>query len=254
MSEELDEQPLWEPSAEMIDATDMARFMRWAGTRRGRDFIDYAELWQWSVDELEDFWAAVWEFFGVRASVAYERVLGVAEMPGASWFEGSQLNYAENLMRIEDRDPEQVAVLHTSELRELGEITWGELAAQVAAAAAGLRALGVARGDRVVAYMPNIPETLIALLAVSSIGAIWSSAAPEFGARSVIDRFAQIEPKVLLAVDGYRHGGKDFDRSAVVAEHPRGDGTASSTSSCCRTSPPIGRAGRLRRRRRGARA
>jgi acetoacetyl-CoA synthetase len=216
MSSDVDEQPLWEPSAEMSDATDMARFMRWAGTRRGRDFVDYDELWQWSVDQLEDFWAAVWEFFGVRASAPYERVLGSSAMPGASWFEGAQLNYAENLMRIEDRDPEQVAVLHTSELRELGDLTWGELGAQVAAAAAGLRALGVVRGDRVVAYMPNIPETLIALLAVSSIGAIWSSAAPEFGARSVIDRFAQIEPKVLLAVDGYRHGGKDFDRTAVV--------------------------------------
>jgi len=217
MSEQVDEQPLWEPPAQMSDATDMARFMRWAGARRGRDFVDYGELWQWSVDELEDFWAAVWEFFGVRASQPYERVLGASEMPGASWFEGAQLNYAENLLRIEDRDPEQVALLHTSELRDLGEITWGELAAQVAAVAAGLRELGVARGDRVVAYMPNIPETLIALLAVSSIGAIWSSAAPEFGARSVIDRFAQIEPKVLLTVDGYRHGGKDFDRSAVVA-------------------------------------
>jgi acetoacetyl-CoA synthetase len=109
-----------------------------------------------------------------------------------------------------------VAVLHCSELRALDQLTWGELSAEVAAAAGGLRALGVQRGDRVVAYMPNIPETLIAFLAVASIGAIWSSAAPEFGARSVIDRFAQIEPKVLLAVDGYRHGGKDFDRTAAV--------------------------------------
>src|SRR5450759_363981 len=111
---------------------------------------------------------------------------------------------------------EQVAVLHASEIRELGQLTWGELSAQVAAAAGGLRALGVGRGDRVVAYLPNIPETLIAFLATASVGAIWSSAAPEFGARSVIDRFAQIEPKVLLAVDGYRHGGKDFERSSVV--------------------------------------
>ncbi len=136
-------------------------------------------------------------------------------MPGASWFSGAELNYAENVL-LADRDADAVAVLHASELRQLDRLTAGELASHVAAAAGGLRALGVARGDRVVAYMPNIPETLIAFLAVASIGAIWSSAAPEFGARSVVDRFAQIEPTVLLAVDGYRHGGKDFDRTHVV--------------------------------------
>ena len=149
------------------------------------------------------------------ASKPYERVLASSQMPGAKWFEGAQLNYAENLLSGHDDD--EIAVIHSSELRELDELSWGELRAQVAAAAAGLRALGVGRGDRVVAYMPNVPETLIAFLATASLGAIWSSAAPEFGARSVIDRFAQIEPKVFLAVDGYRHGGKDFDRTAVAA-------------------------------------
>ncbi len=202
----------------------MGRFMDWAGERRGRTFADYDELWRWSVDELEQFWAGIWEFCGVRASKPYERVLASHEMPGTRWFEGAELNYAENMLARGAERPDEVAVLHCSELRELGEITWGELAAQVAAAAGGLRALGVGRGDRVVAYMPNIPETLVAFLAVSSIGAIWSSAAPEFGARSVIDRFAQIEPKALLAVDGYRHGGKDFDRTEnvqrIVAELP----------------------------------
>jgi acetoacetyl-CoA synthetase len=209
------EAPLWEPSPADRERAEMTRFMRWAGERLGRPFLGYAELWRWSVDEVEDFWASIWEFCGVRASRPYEQVLDSRRMPGARWFEGAELNYAENVLRS-DRDPEVVAVLHASELRDLAELTWGELSEQVAAAAAGLRALGVGRGDRVVAYMPNIPETLIAFLAVSSIGAIWSSAAPEFGARSVIDRFAQIEPKVLLAVDGYRHGGKDFDRRAVV--------------------------------------
>ncbi len=198
----------------------MTRFMSWAGERRGQPFASYEDLWQWSVDELEDFWAAIWEFFGVRASKPHGRVLGAREMPGARWFEGAELNYAENMFADlrsgGDRDPAAAAVLHCSELRELGELTWGELSEQVAAAAGGLRALGVGRGDRVVAYMPNIAETLVAFLAVASIGAIWSSAAPEFGARSVIDRFAQIEPKVLLAVDGYRHGGKDFERTAVL--------------------------------------
>ncbi len=215
--------PLWEPSAEDRERAEMTRFMRFAGERRGEPFADYDELWRWSVAELEEFWASIWEFCGVRASRPYERVLGQREMPGARWFPGAELNYAENLLlgpptprSGAGRDPEEVAVLHTSELRESQQLTRGELAAEVARAAGGLRALGVGRGDRVVAYMPNIPETLIAFLAVASIGAIWSSAAPEFGARSVIDRFAQIEPKVLLCCDGYRHGGKDFDRLAVV--------------------------------------
>ncbi len=193
----------------------MTRFMRFAGERRGAPFAGYDELWRWSVAELEEFWASIWEFCGVRASKPYARVLASREMPGTRWFAGAELNYAENILS-RDRDPAEVAVLYASELRELDQLTWGELTVQVARAAAGLRALGVQRGDRVVAYMPNIPETLIAFLATASIGAIWSSAAPEFGARSVIDRFAQIEPKVLLAVDGYRHGGKDFDRQAVL--------------------------------------
>jgi acetoacetyl-CoA synthetase len=207
--------PLWEPSAADRERAEMTRFMRFVGERRGEPFADYDEMWRWSVAELEEFWASIWEFCGVRASKPYERVLASHEMPGTRWFQGAELNYAENLL-LGDRDPGEVAVLHASELRELQQITRGELIEQVARAAGGLRALGVSRGDRVVAYMPNIPETLIAFLAVASIGAIWSSAAPEFGARSVIDRFAQIEPKVLLAVDGYRHGGKDFDRTAIV--------------------------------------
>jgi acetoacetyl-CoA synthetase len=210
----------------MLEDSELACFMHWAGARHGRTFGDYGELWQWSVDQLEDFWADIWEFCGVRASKPYEQVLGSRAMPGAEWFVGAELNYAENMLARDrgGRDLNSVAVLHTSELRPLREITWGELSACVAEAAAGLRALGVERGDRVVAYMPNIPETLIAFLASASIGAIWSSAAPEFGARAVIDRFAQIEPKVFLTVDGYRHGGKDFDRAAnaqaIIAELP----------------------------------
>ncbi|HEY7952851.1 MAG TPA: acetoacetate--CoA ligase [Solirubrobacteraceae bacterium] len=195
----------------------MTRFMRWAARRHARDFIDYDDLRRWSVQELETFWEDIWEFCGVRASRSYEQVLDSRTMPGARWFAGAELNYAENML-LRNRAPGDVALLHASELRPLQELTWGELSEQVTAVAGGLRALGVGRGDRVVAYMPNIPETLIAFLAVASLGAIWSSAAPEFGARSVIDRFAQIEPKVLLAIDGYRHGGKDFDRTEVVGE------------------------------------
>jgi acetoacetyl-CoA synthetase len=212
--------PLWEPTPEDRERASMTRFMRWAGEREGRAFADYEQLREWSVTEVERFWAAIWEFCGVRSSRPYERVLSTRRMgshPPARWFEGAELNYAENML-VRDRDRDAVAVLHTSELRPLAQLTWGELTAQVAAVAGGLRALGVERGDRVVAYMPNIPETLVAFLATASLGAVWSSAAPEFGARSVVDRFGQIEPKVLLAVDGYRHGGRDFDRRAVVGE------------------------------------
>jgi acetoacetyl-CoA synthetase len=215
MSGEGQQSPLWAPSEAERERATMTSFMRWAAERRGQPFVDYEDCWRWSVRELEEFWAGIWEFCGVLASRPYERVLGSREMPGAQWFPGAELNYAENML-CRDRDPDEVAVLHASELRSLEELTWGELSAQVALLAGGLRELGVRPGDRVAAYMPNIPETLIAFLAVVSLGAVWSSAAPEFGARSVIDRFAQIEPKVLLAVDGYRHGGRAFDRMAAV--------------------------------------
>ncbi|HEY2632115.1 MAG TPA: acetoacetate--CoA ligase [Solirubrobacteraceae bacterium] len=208
--------PLWVPTVERMEGARMTAFMRWAGERHGREFTDYQSLWQWSVDELEQFWGDIWEYGGVLFSAPYERVLGSREMPGARWFEGAQLNYAENML-MRDRDPNAVAVLHESELRPLGELTWGELLRQVAEVAEGLRTLGVERGDRVAAYMPNVPETLVAFLACASIGAIWSCAAPEFGARSVVDRFAQIEPKAMFVVDGYRHGGKDFNRADALA-------------------------------------
>jgi acetoacetyl-CoA synthetase len=215
MSGAAEHEPLWVPSPAVRERATMTRFMRWAGERHGRDFADYDELRRWSLQELETFWGDIWKFCGLRASRPYEQVLDSRAMPGARWFVGAELNYAQNML-MRDRTPTQTAVLHASELRPLQELSWGEISAQVASVAGGLRALGVQRGDRVVAYMPNIPETLVAFLAVASIGAVWSSAAPEFGARSVIDRFAQIEPKVLLAVDGYRHGGKDFDRMAVL--------------------------------------
>jgi acetoacetyl-CoA synthetase len=208
-------QLLWEPSAEALQRADMTHYMRWLD----RDFASYDELWRWSVGDLEGFWESLWEYFGVKASRPYERVLGRREMPGAEWFRGAELNYAEHIFRMAADD--RPAIVHASELRELSEVSWGELRRQAARIEAGLRGLGVQRGDRVVAYMPNIPETVAALLACASIGAIWSSAAPEFGAPTVIDRFKQIEPKVLLAVDGYRYGGKDFDRRERVRELER---------------------------------
>jgi acetoacetyl-CoA synthetase len=206
---------LWEPSQASIERAEMTRYMRWLADERGLELDDYNSLWEWSATEIEDFWASIWDFFDVSSSAPYTDVLRDRAMPGANWFPGTELNYAEHIFRGK-RDAD-VAVLHASELRELDELTWGELGARVAAAAAGLRAMGVERGDRVVAYMPNIPETLIAFLAAASIGAVWSSCSPDFGAASVVDRFAQIEPKVLLCVDGYRYNGRDFDRTGVVA-------------------------------------
>ena len=207
---------LWEPPAELVERSRLREFMRWLQAERGLGFATYDELWQWSVDDLEAFWSAIWDFFGVQADGEYEQVLGNGEMPGAEWFAGTSLNYAEHLFA--GKHDAETAILHASELRELGELSWGELRAQVAATAAGLRALGVERGDRVVAYMPNIPEAIVAFLASASIGAIWSSCSPDFGPASVIDRFAQIEPKVLFAVDGYRYGGKGFDRRETLAK------------------------------------
>jgi acetoacetyl-CoA synthetase len=207
---------LWTPSEQRIERATITRYANWLAQTRGLRFDGYHDLWQWSVDDIDAFWASVVEYFDVRFQTPGAGVLGKRSMPGAQWFPGARLSYAEHVFR--GKRDHDVAILHSSELRELGELTWAQLRGQTAAIAAGLRALGVAEGDRVAAYMPNIPETVAAFLACASIGAVWSSAAPEFGARSVIDRFAQIEPKVLLAIDGYRYGGKDFDRGAVVKE------------------------------------
>ncbi|HEY5942460.1 MAG TPA: acetoacetate--CoA ligase [Solirubrobacterales bacterium] len=207
---------LWKPSAELVERSRLTEFMRWLERERGLSFDGYAELWQWSVDDLDAFWGAIWDFFEVQADGERGAVLGSREMPGAKWFPGTRLNYAEHVFA--GKDDGETAILHASELRELDQLSWGELRRQVAATAAGLRDLGVEPGDRVVAYLPNIPEAIVAFLATASIGAVWSSCSPDFGPASVIDRFAQIEPKVLFAVDGYRYGGKDFDRRETVAK------------------------------------
>ena len=207
---------LWEPSPVAIERSQMTAYMRWLAAERDLDFSgDYHRLWQWSVDDLDAFWRSIWDYFGVAASHPPTSTLASREMPGAGWFPDTALNYAEHLFR--GRDDSALAIQHASELRELSSLTWGELRRQVAEVAAGLRSLGVGPGDRVVAYLPNIPEAIVAFCATASIGAVWSSCSPDFGARSVVDRFAQIEPKVLFAVDGYRYGGKDFDRLDVVA-------------------------------------
>jgi acetoacetyl-CoA synthetase len=205
---------LWEPTAAAVESSNLTAYTDWLRAERGVDVTTYPEVWQWSVDDLEAFWNSIFDYFQVAYDGERGPALASREMPGAEWFPGVRVNWAERAFAGKDDD--QAAILHASELRELDEITWGELRAQVAACAAGLRSLGVEKGDRVVAYLPNLAEATVAFLAVASIGAVWSSASPDFGAGSLIDRFAQIEPKVLIAVDGYRYGGKDFDRTPVV--------------------------------------
>ena len=207
-------QLLWEPSAERVSRATITRYMEWLERERDLRFDGYAELWQWSVDDIDAFWTSIVEFFDIRFSEGGDKVLGDRSMPGAQWFPGARVSFAEHVFR--DKSDDEIAIRHASELRPLDSWSWRDLRSQTASIAAGLRRLGVGEGDRVVAYMPNIPETVAAFLACASIGAVWSSAAPEFGARSVVDRFAQVEPKVLLAIDGYRYGGKDFDRAETV--------------------------------------
>jgi acetoacetyl-CoA synthetase len=206
---------LWEPSAERIASANLTAYAEWLAREKGVVTSGYDQLWRWSVAELDAFWASIWEYYDVQAAAPYAEVLGDRAMPGAQWFTGSRLNYAEHIFR--DRDDGALALQHASELRELQAWDWGRLRAETAAMAAGLRAAGIGEGDRVVAYIPNIPEAIAAFLACASLGAIWSSCSPDFGARTVVDRFAQIEPTVLLCVDGYRYGGKDFDRTSVLA-------------------------------------
>src|SRR5918995_4069019 len=207
---------LWEPPAELKENAVITRYVGWLKESKDLSFHDYNELWEWSVNDVEGFWSSLWEFLEVKASNAYERVLAGREMPGSEWFPGAELNYAEHAFR-NARDDEP-ALVHKSELRPLEETSWAELREKTAALSAALQAMGVGRGDRVVAYMPNVAEAVVAFLACASIGAVWSSGSPDFGARSIVDRFAQIEPKVLIAVDGYRYGGKDYDRTEVVAK------------------------------------
>ena len=197
--------PLWSPSADRVAATAMNRFRLEAEKRLGRDLPDYQALHTWSVMETASFWDAVWEFCGVIASEKGERVLGAATMPGAEFFPDARLNFAENLLRKDDGSP---ALHFNNEGGHKRTVSWSELKATVSQFAQALRAWGVEPGDRVAAYMPNIPETIIAMLATASLGAVWSSCSPDFGAKGVLDRFGQIEPKVLIACDGYRYNGK----------------------------------------------
>jgi acetoacetyl-CoA synthetase len=209
-------QLLWTPRPEFARNSNVAQYMQWLRESRNVPVSDYDALWRWSVTDLEGFWSSIWDYFKVQSSTPYRKVLDRRVMPGARWFEDSRVNYAEHLLRHEAEAPDDVVFHHLAETRPLATMSWSELGRQVRILATQLRAMGVKPGDRVVSYMPNVPETAVAMMATTAIGAVWSSAAPEFGVKTVIERFSQIAPKVLFACDGYRFGGKDFKREGEV--------------------------------------
>ncbi|MDP1733320.1 MAG: acetoacetate--CoA ligase [Sulfuritalea sp.] len=209
-------QAAWQPSAAAIRAAKITAFTEWLAAERGLKFADYDALWRWSVDDLEGFWGAVWDYFAIPSATPRTRVLADARMPGAQWFPGVTMNYVEQVFR--HVTPDRRAIISRNEAGVDAALGWPELQRQVGALAASLRGMGVTRGDRVVAYLPNIPETVVAFLAVASIGAIWSACSPDMGRIAVLDRFRQIAPKVLIAVDGYRYGGKSYDRRELIHE------------------------------------
>ena len=210
------ENPAWQPSVAAIRAARITAFSDWLAAERGLRFADYDALWRWSVDDLEAFWGAVWDYFAIPAATPRSRVLADARMPGAQWFPGVTLNYVDQVFRHATAD--RPALLSRNEAGLDRELSWSELQRQAGALAASLRGMGVTRGDCVVAYLPNIPETVVAFLAVASLGAIWSVCSPDMGRIAVLDRFRQIAPKVMIAVDGYRYGGKSHDRRELIGE------------------------------------
>ncbi|HTN50605.1 MAG TPA: acetoacetate--CoA ligase [Burkholderiaceae bacterium] len=210
-----DTQPLWRPTPERVSRAHVTAFLQWLERERGLRFADYEALWQWSVTDLEGFWSALWQFLDIRAAQPYERVLGRRTMPGAEWFVGARLNVVDQVFRHLREGP---AIVAGGEDGALREVSWSQLQRDVARIAEALRERGVVPGDRVVAILPNVPETIVAFLACASVGAIWSVCSPDMGPVAVLDRFCQIEPKVLIAADGYRYGGRTFDRVPVLAE------------------------------------
>ncbi|MCF8031274.1 MAG: acetoacetate--CoA ligase [Desulfohalobiaceae bacterium] len=200
---------LWQPSQERINRSNMTRFMEFVNERMGTGFSEYAELYDWSVHNIPDFWAAIWDFMDVIHSRGSDQVVDDAyKMPGATWFSGAKLNFAENLLRYRD---EELAIIFWGEASQPRHLTFSQLYSEVARVAASMREMGIQPGDRVVGYMPNVPETVIAMLAASSLGAVWSSCSPDFGIQGVLDRFGQIQPRLLFTIDGYSFKGKHLD-------------------------------------------
>ncbi len=205
------------PSPDAIERARISDYARWIGDHSGVVVDGYDQLWRWSVTQTADFWTSIWDYFDVLGSRAGDAVLTGGPMPEVNWFAGTTMNYARNALRTARTDPSRTAVIYLSEAGHSGRLSYGELERQVAKVRAVLAGLGVGRGDRVAAYLPNSPQALIGLLATASLGAIWTSCSPDFGAPAVIDRFTQVSPKVLIAVDGYVYGGKTFDRRPEVA-------------------------------------
>jgi acetoacetyl-CoA synthetase len=206
------------PSQADIERATVTDYARWlAASRDVSTGEGYGGLWRWSVSEPAEFWSSLWDYFGVLGSRGDAPVLQGGPMPAVTWFAGSTLNYARNALRAASTDPDRTAIIYRSEAGHQGSLSYADLDEQVATVRSALIALGVRRGDRVAAYLPNSPQAVVGLLATASIGAIWTSCAPDFGAHAVIDRFAQVAPKVLIAVDGYVYGGKKFDRQQEVA-------------------------------------
>lgn len=211
---------LWEPTEEQVRHANITYFMEWLNQRKEKDLQTYHQLWEWSVENVAEFWETIWEYYEIEPHQPYDQVLPEKKMPGGEWFPGARLNFADHIFKnMTDKHP---ALMFQSETHDLQHISWDELYRRTAALAATLRELGVKKGDRVAAYLPNIPEAIIGMLATTSIGAIWSSCSPDFGTDSVIDRFSQIEPKVLLSVDGYTYAGKSHDRLGHTRELQQG--------------------------------
>jgi acetoacetyl-CoA synthetase len=205
--------PIWTPSPEKVESSHMYQYMRAMSNKTDQSYDTYSKLYDWSVNHIEEFWNSIWELADIRHSKKFDAVLNGKEIWNTKWFEGARLNFAENLLRFED---DKTAIVSWTENRDPVNYTYKELNRKVAACASGLKKLGLAKGDRVAAFIPNIPEAIIAMLATTSIGAIWSSCSPDFGFQSVLDRFGQIKPKVLIAADGYSYNGKNFDSTPKI--------------------------------------
>lgn len=205
---------LWQPSEEVISSSNISKYLDWLKVNNIIDITDYNDLWQWSVNNIEDFWLSIWQYFNVLSDGKPSQVLSSRTMPKADWFKGTKVNYAEHIFRNKTED--RPAILFKNETSGLISVSWHELEQKVASLKHFLESRGIRQGDRVAAYIPNITEATIAFLATNALGAIWSSTSPDFGFSSVVDRFSQIEPKVLITVDGYSYGGKSFDKTAEV--------------------------------------
>ena len=210
----MSDKTLWEGSKNFKENSHLFHYQHWLAQNHKLQFNDYHDLWQWSVDHVEDFWKTVWDYFDINSYSPFNTILSKEKMPYCKWFEGATLNYAEHIFR--NYNPIATAIYFGNEQGDYTETSWKELKQKVSAMAAYLKSLGVKKGDRVVAFLPNVPEATISFLAVNSLGAIWSSTSPDFGTESVVDRFAQIEPKVLIAVDGYSYNGKPYDKTEIV--------------------------------------